>query len=68
MMGDVLKKACELLHIIINGWISDKRDHRQPRTLYIKKMISNAGLTSYKEFKRLLCDREKWRHFRKLEN
>ncbi|KAL4083943.1 hypothetical protein QTP88_029259 [Uroleucon formosanum] len=67
MIGHVLRHE-ELLYIIIEGKMNGKRDRGRPRTSYIKKMISDAGLANYKELKRLAENRDEWRNFGKLQN
>jgi len=68
MIGHVLRHEEELLYIIIEGKMNGKRDRGRPRTSYIKRMISDAGLANYKELKRLADNRDEWRNFGKLQN
>jgi len=69
MIGHVLRHKEELLYIIIEGRINDgKRDRGRPRTSYVKRMISDAGLANYKELKRLAENRDEWRNMGKLRN
>jgi len=58
MIGHVLRHKKEILYIIKEGKMNGKRDRGQPRTSYIKRMISNAGLANYKELKRLADNRD----------
>jgi len=58
MIGHFLRHEEELLHIIIEGKMNGKRDQERPRTSYIKRMISDAGLANYKELKRLAENRD----------
>jgi len=46
MIGHVLRHEEELLYIIIEGKTNGKRDRGRPRTSYIQRMISDAGLAS----------------------
>lgn len=55
MIGHVLKHEGELLCIIIEVRINGQK---RAKKLYIKKMISDKGLISYGEFKRLVGDRK----------
>lgn len=56
-----LKYGEQLLYITIVGKINGKR------TSYIKKMISDVGLTNRKELKRLADNRDEQRNYRKLQ-
>lgn len=67
-IGHVLKHVDELLHTIIVEKININRDRGRSKTSYIKKVIFDAGLTSYKEFKRSSGTRNVWRNDGKLEN
>lgn len=61
MIGYVLRHEEELLHIIIEEMINGKRDQGRPKISFIKKMISNTGLTNYKYLKRLAGNIDEWR-------
>jgi len=41
---------------------------QEVRTSYIKRMISDAGLTNYKELKRLAGARGEWINHKKLQS
>jgi len=56
------------LYTIIEGKTDGKRDRGRPRISYIKKLIFEAGLTNYKELKRLADDKDGWRIYGKLQN
>jgi len=58
MIDHVLRHEEELLFIIIEGKRNGKRERGQPRTSYIKRMITDTGLTNYKELKRLAGNRD----------
>ena len=58
----------ELLYIIIEGMINGKIYREWPKTSYIKRMISDAGLTNYKELKRLADNRDEFWNFEQLQN
>jgi len=45
-----------------------KRGQGCPRTLFVKKMISDARLSSYTERKRLAGNKEEWSKFVQLQN
>ncbi|KAF0761114.1 Reverse transcriptase domain-containing protein [Aphis craccivora] len=47
--------------IIIEGMIKGTRSRGRPRTRYISKIMQYAGITSYRELKNMVNDREKWR-------
>lgn len=66
MINHVLRHNDELLYSVIEGNINDKRDRGRPRTLYIKKMLSDVGLINYKELKRLAGNRGEWRKYGKF--
>jgi hypothetical protein len=57
MMGHILRHENELTHRIIEGKIEGKKDRGCPRTSFVKQMISEAGLTSYKKLKKLVENR-----------
>lgn len=63
MKGHILRHMNDLLHVIIERRISGKKDRGRSQTSYIKKKkktITDAGLTSYRELKRLPDVREEW--------
>lgn len=68
MMVMSMRHGEKLLYIIMEGETSGKKDRERSRTSYIKNMISHAGLTNYKELKRLAGDRNKWRNYGKLQD
>lgn len=41
---------------------------REPRTSYIKNILSDTDLTNYKELKRLAGNRDEWGNYGKLQN
>lgn len=57
MIGHVLRHEKEFMYIIIEGEINGIRDRGRSRTSYIENMVSDVGLTNYKELKRLAGDR-----------
>jgi len=68
VIGRVLRHDEELLYITIKGKGNRKREQGWPRISYIKWMITNVGLTNYKELNRLAGNRDEWRNYGNLHN
>jgi hypothetical protein len=62
MIGHTLKHGNELHSLITEGMVEGIRPKRRLRTRYISQMMQDAGVTSYREFKNMANDREKWRN------
>lgn len=57
------------IFIITEGKKNGKRDGEgRPRTSYIKKMITDSGLTNYKKLNRLAGNRDERRNYEKRQN
>lgn len=62
MIGHKLRYGDELHSLIIEGTQSRER----PRMKYIRKIMKDARVTSYRELKVMVNDTEKWAgHYRK---
>lgn len=68
MIGYILRDEENLLHTIMERTTNGNKDQRRPRKSYIKKMISNVGLTSFKKLYRLAGIRDEWKNYGKLQN
>lgn len=61
MIGHTLRYADELHSLLIDRMMERTKSRGRPRTRYVSQITQDAGVTSYRKFKNMANDREKWR-------